>query len=218
MNLALLPASANHRNLKPVVFIVVLAFHCWLLFIVGQLSVMRVITPAPKQQSETVLWLDNQVTSTATVFQSATQTILDDQGVNASFSGVFAVPEVQIDQNIQKESLLSGKFQQILAAGQVAQAKQSMKDAIIAQWLIPAGFDQSYRAVLQLTLDAQGNIETLTVVDSSGNLRFDESIKQAARHSQPYHQVAGLSDELFREHFTKVLVAFVPEHITNGSR
>ena len=59
------------------------------------------------------------------------------------------------------------------------------KSMIYNAWLPPSSAASNLRAIVAMTIDKQGRVEQLRVVQSSGNSMFDQSLMRAIRQVSP---------------------------------
>lgn len=123
------------------------------------------------------------------------------------------------------EQLAQSAFQEALAseaselaavsASEDAEAVQSFRNgiyqAVVANWSRPPSARNRMEAKLLVELVPTGDVVTVTVIESSGNVAFDRSAEAAVRKARRFE--VPKEPDLFEEHFRKFSLLFRPEDL-----
>ena len=78
-------------------------------------------------------------------------------------------------------------------------------------WRIPATARNGMKAIIEINLFPNGQIDRVNIYESSGDLHFDRSAVQAVERVERFERIADVDPILFERRLRRVLVTFRPE-------
>ncbi len=96
---------------------------------------------------------------------------------------------------------------------EIAYYSQQIQQEITQNWNKPYAFNVDKPSIVQIKLDAKGNILHIKLLASSNNKLFDESIIQAIESSSPLESIKTMDTKTFTNNFTIVNLSFNPEDL-----
>jgi TonB family protein len=96
---------------------------------------------------------------------------------------------------------------------EIAYYSQQIQQEITQNWKKPYAFNVDKPSIVQIKLDAKGNILSIKLLTSSNNKLFDESIIQAIENSSPLESIKTMDTKTFTTNFTIVNISFNPEDL-----
>lgn len=81
------------------------------------------------------------------------------------------------------------------ACDSTAACVASIKSAVENHWKERYLFDQRLRATLLIKLDREFNVTSVSIVQGSGEAKFDESALRAVRNTSPFRELRGLPEK-----------------------
>jgi outer membrane biosynthesis protein TonB len=96
---------------------------------------------------------------------------------------------------------------------EVSYYSQQIQQEISQNWKKPYAFNVDKPSIVQIKLDAKGNILSIKLLTSSNNKLFDESIINAIESSSPLESIKTMDIKTFTNNFTIVNLSFNPEDL-----
>lgn len=95
----------------------------------------------------------------------------------------------------------------------VARYSALIRQKVSSDWSYPLDSTKQMTTSVKLTLAPTGEIISLTLVKSSGNSAFDQSVKQAIRAAAPFDALSQLSIRVFEANFRTLNLKFTPQDL-----
>ena len=87
---------------------------------------------------------------------------------------------------------------------------QKIINTVENAWMKPKNIPQGLVANLRLNIRPSGRVVRVDLIQSSGNIRFDNSALQAVRRVETFNFFNSLSKTLYEKEFATISISFNP--------
>ncbi len=132
--------------------------------------------------------------------------------------------EIRRQQQAEKRAAAEQAFAELLEdedadfqagedAGLILQYVASMQAAIVSNWSRPPSARRNMQVLLTIRLVPNGDVVSVNVKDSAGDLAFDRSAELAVQKVGRFTGLQGMPRRLFEKNFRQLDIRFKPEDL-----